>query len=222
MTCCMHSDGVWHAAKSSSLSSLSPGLRRGSVCQDDQKACYHSQSHYQNLLAALRVTWRAVTAQRPFHLLTFTLPLPCFSQILSTEQKNQETKSNNIVSSQFMKRVRFFLEHKNAPPLWLTWDKMEAKPDPLYSEGTSRASEEHRLRLPHKRCRFTTQRACIHMGLSILLQELEPSENLIDSLQRWAYELAQPPTVSHVCFRSVYHDTITYFIFFYHLRTQVS
>lgn len=79
-----------------------------------------------------------------------------------------------------MKRVRFFLEHKNAPPLWLTWDKMEAKQDPLYSEGTSRASGEHRLRLPHKCCRFTTQRACIHMGLSILLQELEPSENLID------------------------------------------
>lgn len=126
-----------------------------------------SQSHCWNLTAALRVTWRAVIAQPPFQLLTFTLPLPCFSQILSTEQKNQETKGNNIVSSQFMKRVRFFLEHKKAPPLWLTWDKM-AKPDPVYSEGTSRASGEHRVRLPHQRCRYTTHRACIHTGLSIL------------------------------------------------------
>lgn len=126
-----------------------------------------SQSHCRNLTAALHVTWRAVIAQPPFQLLTFTLPLPCFSQILSTEQKNQETKGNNTVSSQFMKRVCFFLEQKNAPPLWLTWGRM-AKPDPLYSEGTSRASEEQRLRLPHKHCRFTTHRACTHTELSIL------------------------------------------------------
>lgn len=77
-------------------------------------------------------------------------------------------KGNNILSSQFMKRVCFFLEHKNVPSLWLTWDKMEAKLDPLYSEGTSRASEEHRLRLPHKCCRFTTAQSMHSYGVKYL------------------------------------------------------
>lgn len=182
-----------------------------------------SQSHYRNLLAALHVMWRAVMAQPPFQLLTFTLPLPCFSQILSTESKNQETKGNNILSSQFMKRVCFFLEHKNVPSLWLTWDKMEAKPDPLYSEGTSRASEEHRLRLPHKCCRFTTAQSMHSYGVKYLTARIktlwkpdrQPSKvSLLISTAPDSWPFLLPLCIPHA--------TVTYFILFYHLRTQVS